>query len=130
MRTCAKKMSGPDKSYGWYTAHNFNDYMEKVIGAYGDELEKMGFNDESETDYMDSVKFCADLVWNGEFALNIIGIIKFFTFSPEYQVKQEEAHPRPDTALVMNKMVVTVTTDGATKIWSGCESKKDRKSVV
>ena len=113
MRTCAKKMSGPDKSYGWYTAHNFNDYMEKVIGAYGGELEKMGFNDESETDYMDSVKFCADLVWNGEFALNIIGIIKFFTFtfSPEYQVKQEEAHPRPDTALVITHSIIYTLND-------------------
>ena len=86
-------MSGPDKSYGWYTAHNFNDYMEKVIGTY--------------------VKFCADRVWNGEFALNIIGIIKFFTFtfSPEYQVKQEEAHPRPDTALVITHSIIYTLND-------------------
>ena len=24
--------SNPDKSYGWYTAKDFNDYMESVIG--------------------------------------------------------------------------------------------------
>lgn len=27
----------------------------------------MRFNDESETDYLDCVKFCADLVWHGGF---------------------------------------------------------------
>ena len=36
-------------------------------GEYGEELEKMRFNDESETDYLDCVKFCADLVWHGGF---------------------------------------------------------------
>ena len=35
-------------------------------GEYAEDLEQMGFNDESETDYLDSVKFCADLVWHGE----------------------------------------------------------------
>ena len=68
----------PDKSYGWTSAQNFNDYMEGVIGtdlfsinaclwhhpscpgAYGEELEKMRFDDEmnsslDETDYLD---FC------------------------------------------------------------------------
>ena len=95
-----RKMSAPDRSYGWYKAHCFNDYMERVIGTflittflilfiiiiilliiitiririlvtslageYGSELEQMGFNDESRnTDYLDCVKFCADLVWHG-----------------------------------------------------------------
>ena len=74
----------PDNSYGWHQAHCFNDYMERVIGTfllsirilvsiflsswpgeYGEELEKMRFDDESETDYLDCVKFCADLVWHG-----------------------------------------------------------------
>ena len=78
----------PDKSYGWTSAQNFNDYMEGVIGtdlfsinaclwhhpscpgAYGEELEKMRFDDEmnsslDETDYLDCVKFCADLIWHG-----------------------------------------------------------------
>lgn len=85
----------PDKSYGWTSAQNFNDYMEGVIGAYGEELEKMRFDDEmnsslDETDYLDCVKFCADLIWH------------------EYQVKQEEAHPRPDTALVNTDVLDTV----------------------
>ena len=76
----------PDNSYGWFKAHCFNDYMERVIGTfllsirilvsiflsswpgeYGEELEKMRFDDESETDYLDCVKFCADLVWHGGF---------------------------------------------------------------
>ena len=24
--------SNPDKSYGWYTAQHFSDYMERVVG--------------------------------------------------------------------------------------------------
>ena len=36
---------------------------EIVPGKYGEDLEQMGFNDESETDYLDSVKLCTDLVW-------------------------------------------------------------------
>ena len=32
-RTSKRKMSdNPDRSYGWYKAHCFNDYMERVIG--------------------------------------------------------------------------------------------------
>ena len=27
-----KKMANPDKSYGWYTAQHFSDYMERVVG--------------------------------------------------------------------------------------------------
>ena len=75
----------------------------------------MRFDDEmnsslDETDYLDCVKFCADLIWHG-------GCTCYFShqqprnrgnlFLSEYQVKQEEAHARPDTALVMNKMVIT-----------------------
>jgi len=82
--------NNPDKSYGWYKAYSFNDYTERIIGEYAEDLEQMVFNDESETDYLDSVKFCADLVWH------------------EYQVKQEEAHPRPDTALVNTDVLDTV----------------------
>ena len=98
-KKAAKMSNNPDRSYGWYKAHDFNDYMERIIGnvfistfifillsrfffqsfqsfsillnpanpgEYGSELEQMGFNDESETDYLDSIKFCADLVWHGE----------------------------------------------------------------
>ena len=35
-------------------------------GDYGQELEKRKFDDKDETDYYDSLEFCADLVWNGE----------------------------------------------------------------
>ena len=54
-----------------------------------------------------SLEFCADLVWNGEFVLNIFRIFTL-TFPPEYQVKQEEDHPRTDTALVNVDVLDTV----------------------
>ena len=74
-----------DKSYGWYKAQDFGDYIERVVGeinikliyivvinisvsgAYGQELEKKKFEDMDETDYFGSLQFCADLVWNGDF---------------------------------------------------------------
>ena len=28
----AKMSNNPDRSYGWYKAHDFNDYMERIIG--------------------------------------------------------------------------------------------------
>ena len=100
----------PDKSYGWYKAQDFSDYIEEVIGEinfnfisiqvilttippssgdYGQELEKRKFNDKDETDYYDSLEFCADLVWNGEFVLDVT-IVRIFTLalSSEYLVKQ------------------------------------------
>ena len=72
-------------------------------------MEKRKFADQDETDYYDSLEFCADLVWNGEFALDIT-IIRIFTLilSPEYQVKQQEGHPRTDTALVNVDVLDTV----------------------
>ena len=84
-----------DKSYGWYKAQDFGDYIERVVGEintkfvsivitnifmsgeYGQELEKKKFEDKDETDYLDSLQFCADLVWNGDFDLSFI----FFRFS-------------------------------------------------
>ena len=84
-----------DKSYGWYKAQDFGDYIERVVGEinikfvsivitnifmsgeYGQELEKKKFEDKDETDYLDSLQFCADLVWNGNFDLSFI----FFRFS-------------------------------------------------
>ena len=68
-------------------------------------MEKKKFTDK--TDYYDSLEFCADLVWNGEFVLNIFRIFTL-TFPPEYQVKQEEDHPRTDTALVNVDVLDTV----------------------
>merc|ERR1711936_686939 len=79
-----------DKSYGWYKAQDFGDYIERVVGEYGQELEKKKFEDKDETDYLDGLQFCGDLVWN------------------EYQVKQVDAHPRPDTALVNTDVLDTV----------------------
>ena len=72
-------------------------------------MEKRKFDDKDETDYYDSLEFCADLVWNGEFVLDIT-IVRVFTLtlSPEYQVKQQEGHPRTDTALVNVDVLDTV----------------------
>ena len=72
-------------------------------------MEKRKFDDKDETDYYDSLEFCADLVWNGEFVLDIPIIrILTLTLSPEYQVKQQEGHPRTDTALVNVDVLDTV----------------------
>ena len=52
------------------TIHN-RILVISLAGEYGDELEQMVFNDEStDTDYLDCVKFCADLVWHGRFLIN------------------------------------------------------------
>ena len=72
-------------------------------------MEKRKFDDKDETDYYDSLEFCADLVWNGELVLdNIIFRILTLILSPEYQVKQVESHPREDTALVNVDVLDTV----------------------
>ena len=91
------------------TSSPFSSSSPPPSGDYGQELEKRKFADQDETDYYDSLEFCADLVWNGEFALDIT-IIRIFTLilSPEYQVKQQEGHPRTDTALVNVDVLDTV----------------------
>ena len=43
-------------------------------------MEKRKFNDKDETDYYDSLEFCADLVWNGEFVLDVT-IVRIFTLT-------------------------------------------------
>ena len=47
-------------------------------GEYATELDKMGFDDTKQTDYLDALKYCANLVWS------------------EYLVKQKEKHPEPN----------------------------------
>ena len=49
-----------------------------ISGDYRQELEKRKFEDKDETDYYDSLEFCAALVWNGEF---ILGIIRIFSLA-------------------------------------------------
>ena len=86
---CRKKMAelNTDKSYvyGWYKAQHFSDYIERVVGEinfkfisiliiitttltgdYGQQLEKL-----DETDFYGSLEFGAELLWNGEFVLDI-----------------------------------------------------------
>ena len=66
-------------------------------GEYGQELEKKKFEDKDETDYLDSLKFCADLVWNGDFVLSFIIIIMFLNLDPLPRVPGE-AGGRPPKA--------------------------------
>ena len=58
-------------------------------------MEKSKFDDKDETDFYDSLEFCADLVWNGEFVLDVT-IVRIFTLtlSPEYQVIMEKLQHR------------------------------------
>ena len=62
-----------------------------------------------ESDYYGSLEFGAELLWNGEFVLDI-PIIRIFTLtlSPEYQVKQLLLGLDPDTALVNVDVLDTV----------------------
>ena len=94
-----------DKSYGWYKAQDFSDYIQRVVGEiniklisivntsilmsgeYGQELEKKKFEDKDETDYLDSLQFCAELVWNGDFfgfihAKNVNSVCMYTTMVP------------------------------------------------
>ena len=104
-----------DKSYGWYKAQDFGDYIERVVGEiniklvsivitkifmsgeYGQELEKKKFEDMDETDYLDSLQFCADLVWNGDFHLCFIIFFRFSNLNPLPRVPVE-AGGRPPKA--------------------------------
>ena len=38
--------------------------MDDKIGNYGEELDMKKFDDHGHTDYLDSLKFVADLVWS------------------------------------------------------------------
>ena len=101
-----------DKSYGWYKAQDFGNYIERVVGEiniklvsivitnifmsgeYGQELEKKKFEDKDETDYLDSLQFCAELVWNGGFDLSFI-FFKFSNLDPLLRVPGEAAGEPP-----------------------------------
>ena len=59
-------------------------------------MEKRKFDDKDETDFYGPLEACADLVWTGEFVLDIT-FLRFFslTLSPAYQrVKQEGGQAR------------------------------------
>ena len=47
-------------------------------GEYAAELDKMDFDEDEQTDYLDALKYCANLVWS------------------EYLVKQKEKQPEPN----------------------------------
>ena len=70
-------------------------------------MEKRKFADEDETDYFDSLVFCADLVWSSEFICDIIRIFTLF-HSPEYLVKQLEKGEFVGTGRVLFDVLDTV----------------------
>ena len=79
--------------YGWYTQEQLEDYYDKIIGnffnilsvfritpciffnylcASGEHaktLKQQTFTDAKKTDYLEALKYVANLVWNGEIIL-------------------------------------------------------------
>ena len=65
-------------------------------GEYRQELEKKKFADKDETDYLDSLEFCADLVWNREFVLSFIIIIMLLNLDPLPRLPPRPRRPRQE----------------------------------
>ena len=68
--------------YGFYTKEQLEEYYEDLIGDFGNTLREKTFTDHEKTNYLDAVKYVANLVWT------------------EYQTKQSHSHPDQGGALV------------------------------
>ena len=133
--------SNPDKSYGWYKAQDFGDYIERVVGEITikfisiipiiltttlsitilttliqvttDRSWRRG-SSRTRTRPTTTTLLSSVLTLSGTVSSSILNItiVRMFTLtlSPElwYQVKQEEDHPRTDTALVNVDVLDTV----------------------
>ena len=44
--------------------HDFNEYVDNMIGDYSSELEKMFFTDRKQTSYLEAIKYIAHIIWN------------------------------------------------------------------
>ena len=74
--------------YGWYTQEQLDDYYDQLIGNffnipsifmsgwqssfsgdYAKTLKQETFTDAKKTNYLEAVKYVANLVWNGEIIL-------------------------------------------------------------
>ena len=49
---------------GNYTAIDFDEYVNDMIGDYSAQLEEKTFDDRRKTTYLEAVKYNADIVWN------------------------------------------------------------------
>jgi len=76
--------------YGWYTQDQLEDYYDQLIGDHAKTLKKATFTDAKNTNYLEAVKYVANLVWN------------------EYQTKQAHSHPDQSGALVNSDVLDTV----------------------
>ena len=142
-----KKMgkSNPDKSYGWYKAQDFGDYIERVVGEITIKFISIipiiltttlritikfiltiittliqvttgrswrRGSSRTRTRPTTTTLLSSALTLSGTVSSSILNItiVRMFTLtlSPEYQVKQEEDHPRTDTALVNVDVLDTV----------------------
>merc|ERR1711990_1310110 len=84
----SKKMA--NYGYGWYTQEQLEDYYDQMIGDYAKTLKQETFTDAKKTNYLEAVKYVANLVWN------------------EYQTKQAHSHPDQSGALVNVDVLDTV----------------------
>ena len=91
-------------------------------------------DDKDETDFYGSLEFGAELLWNGEFVLDIT-IIKIFTFtlSPAYEMKQQEGHLSTDTGLVLDTVLFRLhpeckmkATEVSERTWTKFFFRRDR----
>merc|ERR1711990_672846 len=83
-----KKMA--NYGYGWYTQEQLEEYYDQLIGEYAKTLKQETFTDAKKTNYLEAVKYVANLVWN------------------EYQTKQAHSHPDQSGALVNVDVLDTV----------------------
>jgi hypothetical protein len=68
--------------YGFYTKEQLEEYYDDLIGDFGNTLREKTFTDHEKTNYLDAVKYVANLVWT------------------EYQTKQAHSNPDQGGALV------------------------------
>jgi len=71
----SKWLDAPHYGYGWYTQEQLEDYYNQLIGDYAKTLEQETFTDAEKTNYLEAIKYVANLVWN------------------EYQTKQHQSGP-------------------------------------
>jgi len=76
--------------YGFYTQEQLEDYYDQLIGDHAKTLKEQTFTDAKKTNYLEAVKYVANLVWN------------------EYQTKQAHSHPDQSGALVNSDVLDTV----------------------
>jgi len=57
-------MAESNYGYGWYSPEQLEDYYDQLIGDYAKTLKQATFTDAKKTNYLEAVKYVANLVWN------------------------------------------------------------------